>query len=107
MESSQNNIVDQFKSDLQQLMIRYTIFMIVKDYNPKETYIIYDNNDIQVFNQEIFDLKTAFKQYKQYTISKPVENEQPQLQTLPRRHKKKRKEIKADRYIPYFVSGSK
>lgn len=60
------------KKDLENLQVRYFIKQNIKNYDDNETYIIYNGNQIELYNEEIFDLKNSLDSFSFYYISKPI-----------------------------------
>ncbi len=65
-------VIRDFKENLEKTVIRYFIKKSYPGYKASETYIIYDGNQIEVFNESTFNLKRAMKNFESYLISKPL-----------------------------------
>lgn len=67
-------ILKHLKKDFDNLVIRNFISSIVSNYNENQTYIIYDGNKIEVFNESALELKKDLHLFKSYLISKPLKS---------------------------------
>ena len=64
-------ILKDFQSKLEKLIMRNFIEGSIEDYDENETYIVYDTNKIEVFDQMFLELNKGFKHFGSYFISKP------------------------------------
>lgn len=64
-------ILTKFSKQLDTLVMRNFIKYSIKDYDENETYIVYNNNKIEVFDESFLELSKALKRTKSYFISKP------------------------------------
>lgn len=64
--------IKALKKDLENLQIRFYIKQHIKNYDDNETYIIYNGNQIEIYNPEIFILKNDIDSFSSYYISPPI-----------------------------------
>lgn len=74
MELSQK--LDRFKKELDILIIRFFIKKnLGKNYKNDLTYVIYDGNKVEVFDQEMHDLKRELKSFRSFLIVKSLKEQ--------------------------------
>jgi hypothetical protein len=71
-EINKKKILKEFSEKLDNLVLRSFVQSSVENYDKKATYVIYDGNRVELFDQTFLDLHKNFKQIKSYFISKPI-----------------------------------
>ena len=67
-----HEVLANIKDELSKLIVRDFLRNTLKNFSSKQTYIIYDNKRIEIFDESFFKLEDRFGKFKSYYISKPV-----------------------------------
>lgn len=61
-----------FRKDVEEILIRFFIAQNIKNYDDTETYIIYNENQIEIYHEDVFLLKQDLGMFKSFYISRPI-----------------------------------
>ncbi len=64
-------ILKDLKTKLEKLIMRNFVMQSVSDYDESATYVIYDDNKVELFDETFLEVNKSFKHIKSYFISKP------------------------------------
>lgn len=70
MEKEQ--VLESLGKDLDKLMIRFFIRGSFPNYDELQTYIIYDGNEIEIYDEQSLKNRKNLGQVKSYLISRPI-----------------------------------
>lgn len=71
-KDEEKEILTRIKEEIFNLKIReFLVRPNVKNYDPEETYVIYDKTKIFVYNGELHRLRLARKEYTSFYICRP------------------------------------